>query len=288
MDIQMPENAQNKGDDPHKTYLLEPVTLGEIIDRALALLKDNFKDYFIMTAIIYAPTFVFSIFFFIVFTFGTLMQDSLAFTFIFLIIVIPMALFSVLAWYFLLCSTAKLTAERYNGNQYGFKESFVYVYHNLLKLAWTLFLLFFYVLGLMALGIIVLSLFFAIGSGIMIALGILIGMAVFIAAAYLGLSFTLAPQVVMIEGKSGQEALNRSRMLFHSSWDSITKTASIPFFTQMLTTILAGVPYVGFILWLFVGPVPAISLTVLYYDIRINRESYDLEHRIDVMIAERG
>jgi hypothetical protein len=277
---------KNAESDSSKTYLLEPVTLGEIIDRALVLLKDNLKDYFIMTTIIYSPLLVLGVLFFIVFSMTTIVKDKNVFAVVFLFITVPLALFSIFAWFLLMSGVTKLTSERYNGNTCSFKEAFIHVYHNLLKLAWTFFLIGFYILGMITLGIVIMSLFFVMSTTIMIILGVLIGIIIFALSIYLTLSFTLVPQIVMIEGKSGQKALARSRELFHSSKDSLTKTATLPFFTQMFANILSGVPYVGFLLWLVVGPIPSIALTVLYYDIRINRESYDLEHRIDLMTSE--
>jgi hypothetical protein len=280
------ENSKKTDSNPLKTYLLEPVTLGEIIDRSILLLKDNAKDFFIITTVVYFPILIISIFGFIAFTVGGAAGDQKIISCLFAIIALPISILSFISWLLLAGGASKLTSERYNGNPFSYKETFSFILQNLLSLTGTFLLMGFYLLCLYGLAIAIISVSALTGNTFIIIPGVLAGLVVMLVAAYVGFSYTLVPQIVVIENKVGQQALNRSRELFHSSWDSVVKTTSLPFLSQMLVNVFTSFPYIGFLFWLVAGPLPTITLTILYYDIRINREAYDLEWRIDRLIQE--
>jgi hypothetical protein len=141
--------------------------------------------------------------------------------------------------------------------------------------------------------------------------GLLIGLAVGLLSAtgigipvaiYLFLGWTLFMQAVLIEGRGVQEALGRSRALVGGQrW----RVLGLLIVMGLLTSILQSMPttIIGGIIMLILGranpllyqlvsgvlngvaqalfyPLAPIASTLLYYELRVRKEAFDLEQRL--------
>jgi hypothetical protein len=121
---------------------------------------------------------------------------------------------------------------------------------------------------------------------------------------YFAVAWTLVSQVIVLEGVGGFAASGRSRELVKGFW---WKTLGLVLVTGLLVTILsavipsiiggivqAAIPsaavrvivngIVGLIIGLLVQPVQFIATTLLFYDLKIRKEAFDLE----AMISQVG
>jgi hypothetical protein len=143
------------------------------------------------------------------------------------------------------------------------------------------------------------------GSGVLVVgLGVLIGSAALVIAGFVAVMVfyvvvlvrtSVAPQAIVIERRTGREGLARSWALTRGSFWRIVGI-------RLLLMILQGI--VGFVLAapitaavaagsvgtqqmvsqvvqavsaVFVAPITLVTLTLLYYDLRIRREGFDIE-----------
>lgn len=127
-------------------------------------------------------------------------------------------------------------------------------------------------------------------QGLIIALGILL---LIIPALIFGAWFFAGTNVVMVEGKGVIEALSRSRNLARGSvgrilgtlamagiivWllDVLVSAIAVALFMRLGSGVVAAnlAPYV---LGIFITPFLNVVVTLLYYDLRIRKEAFDLE-----------
>lgn len=114
---------------------------------------------------------------------------------------------------------------------------------------------------------------------------------------YFFVAWTLIPQAIMLEGESGLSASRRSRQLIGGYW---WKTFGLIIVTAILLAILSAIPVrivdaligsgsgsltaltiVNGIISLIVGvltrPIQTTAMTLLFYDLKIRKEAFDLE-----------
>lgn len=106
------------------------------------------------------------------------------------------------------------------------------------------------------------------------------------------------PIVVMVEGASSSDSFERSRSLAKENWGRIAMTLGVAVILQYLAVFGSG-----FVLGLVLGPTtatevtvqavavllapfPAVVGTVLYYDLRIRKEAFDIEMLMESMGGE--
>jgi len=136
-------------------------------------------------------------------------------------------------------------------------------------------------------------------ASIMRSLLILIGMALLLIPGFIALAVTFAmPMAIILEGKSAGESFSRSRELARGHKLRIIGTVLLTTFilSVIVLTLGAGIGAVATLLGVgphmaaaigdivFVLPYPLLSVvgTLLYYDLRIRKEGFD----IDVMAQE--
>jgi hypothetical protein len=278
----------------YQTFPLESLNAGEIIDRSLLVLKGNFKSYLNPSLLFYSPLIIFLIIWTSIAPLFVgasrsgppdILKNPASACFIVLLL-LGLCMICVFFWMLLEATITKITSDISLGlapdSGKSMKESTRYF----LKLFGTSILVTLVLFGLMSICSVAIVILFATKNIAGIILGIALSIFALLAALYFIFSFILVPQVVVLEDISGTAALARSRELFHSSWDSVAKITTIPFLLNILIQLFTSLPYIGIVLMIFLAPVPVIGKTLLYYDTRINSESFDLEWKIDQLIKE--
>jgi hypothetical protein len=133
-----------------------------------------------------------------------------------------------------------------------------------------------------------------VASGLMV----LIGLVLLVAPALIALVWTaVAVPVVMVEEVGYSEAITRSRALARGRWKHVLGALVLSWGIALLLLVGAGVvmgalgadgPVAGLmidLLFAVVLPVPAIAMTLLYYDLRVRAESADLDAMISALPA---
>jgi hypothetical protein len=139
-------------------------------------------------------------------------------------------------------------------------------------------------------------------AGVLIAihlgpLAVVVGLAGFALLIYFLVSWALISQVIMLDNVGGSGASARSRELIRGYW---WKTLGLLVVTWLLVTILTAIPagvvgaiagsgagssaarllitgIVGLIIGVLVQPIPIAAMTLLFYDLKIRKEAFDLE-----------
>lgn len=249
-----------------RVYELKSREYGEILDATFDLYKEHFLLLVSLTGVVYIPLAILQ-------ALGQLSRDPLAVSLVegiaFLV-----GLFVAL---FVSGAMAKAVSDVYLGKEATFGESYGYVLRRWRPYLWTNLLVFVLtLLGLMACAI----------PGIVI-----------------GIYLIFATQVFVIEGRAGWAAVTRSHELVTGYWwrtlALLLLIGIIAGVLQILPLIAIGVVLKGTPLeqllstvWrglanTVVAPLEAIMVILMYYDIRIRKEAFDLEVLADNM-AESG
>lgn len=138
--------------------------------------------------------------------------------------------------------------------------------------------------------------------GVLLLASLLYGLAVVfgliflvVPGIYLAVRFLFVSQAVVIERTSIGEAFSRSGMLVRGSWWRvfgifIVLTILVGVFTAAGSGIAQAVAHIGgagdqalgtvisAIVRILIAPIQLTALTLLYYDLRIRKEGFDIEH----------
>lgn len=254
-------------------YYYEPMNLGEIIDQTLDIFKRNFKDYAISCLIIMGPMFVLMIAFAILNIFSK--SEDIT---IFLYILIPFTFVSVIASLFFMLVMIELTSDIYENKKVSFWQVFQSAFRKWWRFSFAVFLV--SLVLILILGIIFLAYFGVTALTKNNALAIIFCIFPFALFMYFLFAYFLAPYVVVIEDLTPMEALKRSVELFRYSRNSALKIMLVPSLinglTFAFTFTVSLIPFVGSLLVFLTYPLPIIAMTLVYYDIRIRHEGFDL------------
>lgn len=261
---------------------LEPLSLGEIIDRTLDLYFKNFKDYIISSLIINGPA---SIIFFIValvLIYFTHEKDEVGVAVFYIFFIFITTLVNVI----FTGVVTILTAEYYQGRRMGFREA--------IKKFWKVLPGYAFTMVMMSLWLGILSalffLAFFVGSSATDnpLVGFILCLLPLFALLYYVFCFFLTPQVVILENITGYKALMRSKELVTSSRKSTMTVVMVPYLINLFTVIMTTIPMVGYLVMLLLYSMPMMAVTIAYFDIRIRREGYDMLARVEGLEAEDG
>lgn len=116
-------------------------------------------------------------------------------------------------------------------------------------------------------------------------MAIVLGIAIIISIIY-SLKYMFAPQIVMLENKKGMDVLRRSEYLFSKApWRMLGIYLLLSLLPYVLILPIRLIPFIGrmleSIVSIFIVPITFIGMTLLYYDMRIRFEGFDL-----VILAE--
>lgn len=139
---------------------------------------------------------------------------------------------------------------------------------------------------------------------IAIFLGVLLGIAVVVAAIYLGVSFLFFPEVIVLEGKGVFSCFSRSRKLVSGSWWRVLGIYIVLAILSGILTSVAGGVAIGLLRFasattaamvgaainsvaaILVQPFQLGAMVLLYYDLRIRKEGFDLERMAQTLGTE--
>jgi hypothetical protein len=239
------------------------MTVAEIFRRSMILYQENFLK---LIGIVSPPLIIGSII--SQFIFGNNMDEAMGSTTepgamgaMFLYAVIMIFLSSIVT-----ATGTTAISERFLDREISISESYLRVADNLFPL-----------LG----AVIIASIITAVGLMLCLLPGV-------VTAVW----FCLIPPIVMIEGEGGIGALRRSRTLvkgyFWKTFLVVVLLASIQFsvvaIAFSLPTLIKNVPglyfvaaFVAILLPLLIEPLKIATTTMLYYDLRIRKEGYNLE-----------
>jgi len=239
-----------------QTYELKPRGYGGILDATFDLYKQNFLLFVGIAGIVYIPLAIVQA---LMLTIGgqTLAMAAAG----------VIAFVSVFLALFVSGAMTKAIADVYLGQEASVAESYSYVLRRWLPYLWTNIL-----------------------SLVLVMLGIIL---CFVPGVVFAFWIVFASEVFVIEGKAGWQAIQRSRELVGGHWG---RAFVLLFLVGILVAVLQTGPtaLIGALLgktaaghvlsaaWqglssTVVAPIQMIALILLYYDIRIRKEAFDLQ-----------
>ena len=256
----------------------EPKDCGEIIDLTIRFFIKRFSDYAYITYAVFLPlTAIMGI----VFTISPGIKgqkDPVILSLFYLIA----GMFSAAITIIFVGAAIKYTSETFLGNKITHKDAFRYSLKIYPHMTLTLML----VSAIIGIPGVLTFLLLIYGKTIFGTIpDFIISMTMLLGGAYCFYCFTMVPYVLIIENKTGIQALKRSFELFRSGKNASSKVVVMPLFINSLTSVLtvfaSFVPIVGILLVYLFLPITIITMTLVYYDIRMRYEGLDL-----LLIAE--
>lgn len=275
---------------------IRPRSVSELVDASFQVLRGSFGQMLLLSTVVIIPNLALglvnrSLLPSLIDARGRLLSDNISLTS--LIWVVPLSILG-LCWFFVgMGALVQAASDAFLGNEVdppralrrSAARAIALVCSNLL--AYLLIMLAAAGLGIAA---VALSALFALAG---VAAGAVAGIAVFVAVIVLVLVvvaryFVITP-VIMLEQRGAIDALRRSVLLTEGRRLKIAGLMVLLFALAlvMLMTIffvaggVLGNPYatsaIASLFWLPVYPLGAAIVTLLYYDLRIRKEAYDIE-----------
>jgi hypothetical protein len=250
---------------------LKPMDIGEILDKTFKLYKNNFKTYLTISALGILPGFILAVLIFItLYILGA--NDSandstlIAIVAIGLLGIIPVVMVSIASTGAIVKVVSKQLLEEKLNYQEAFKFGF--------KKMWPIF-----------------------GAAILLFVAAFVGtIFLIIPGIFLYYIFLLYAQAIIIEDKGAFQSLSRSKGLIKGNWwrtfgISIVMTILIGFLANIVSIpaqiafpLLLGEDigiFIGYIvsfgISMILAPLTQIARTLLYFDLRIRKEGYDIQ-----------
>jgi hypothetical protein len=253
--------------------------MGELIDRTLAVFKNNWKDYAVPAAIYSVPMMILFVLSFILGLLNKKNTDPAV-----IILNLTASLAGWLLFIMLSATVITKTQAVVEGRPFTYRDAFSYLFRHMLPYGATIFLNTLAVMGIaLVLALIAAPpwIFIAGKPPVFVALAALLTLAALILMVYLVSMLTLVPNTAIIENNFYLGAIRRSVELFNTSRDARLKVMLLPGLVQFLVVVLSAlIPIAGYFFSLLLSPLPIIALTLVYYDIRINAEGLDMEMEI--------
>lgn len=286
-------------------FRLRPMDLRDILDDTFDLYKENFALFVTISAIVFLP------FNFLLVTISGQIQGTegadpeIMAMVAFGVTIFLTVLLGTVATYIGMGALTVAVSERYLGRSVSVKEAYANVLSRfgpfLLTLILSMILAIFGGALFTMVPIGIAAAFWFVHPALGVLLGFILVLAGILAAVYLWFGLYFVIPAFVIEGRSGTDAISRSFQLFNFNW---MKAFGTLFLVTMIVAILQSVlvspisMMLGFIAgegglmsFLVLGiqgalagvaqsvlqPIQMIVQLLLYYDIRIRREGYDLE-----------
>jgi hypothetical protein len=257
---------------------LRPLALGEVLDVAIKICIANWRTLLRAVLVVVVPVEILS---------TALTADSTRSSFDFSTTTTPAqstddfngelgglaisTLLQVVAVIVVYAACFRIIAEAYLGGEVDWRSSLRFARHHALGLLWVIAL-----------------------TIVLIMLGFLLFI---VGAIWLGIAFTLAPPALFVEGLRGRRALGRSFRLVRGRWWRTCAVISVGFF---LAAVVSGIVQAVFVAGVIAGagndalvlvfsaiagtaglaittPFQAALITVVYFDLRVRKEGFDLE-----------
>ena len=229
-------------------YELQPLTIGEILDAAFTLYRRHFSIFLTIGALCVGPGAILQVY--VALAGGNVIHPWASLLYL---------LVAFLGGLVASGATLRVISDLYLGNEVDVKASLAAAFSK--------------VGPLMAAGL---------ATGILVGLGFLL---LFIPGVIAWSGYALAPQVVILEGvPSGTAALPRSweltkgyRMKVLAVTIVISFLLWIPLVALNATLPTPAGEVLGVLASLLISPIYHSALTLLYYDLRVRKEGFDLE-----------
>jgi hypothetical protein len=291
---------------------LRPMGIGDILDETFRLYRENFTRLVATVAVIEVPLqiilllltvgFVGSVQSFLGFkgpTFGQAITASqtadLAHAFLtFLALFLIFGIVGLVAFTIMAAALAVVISNRYLNRMVTVGQAYSTVTQRigpvLLALLW--------IVVRAILLIVAVSILAGILSAVHLGLvSIILGITAMLLAIYCGIAWSLFPQAIVLESGGGIASSKRSRQLITGYWWKafavILVTALLVFIVgQIPTAILGSIVgattsspsvrtvingVISLIVGVLVQPIPIAAMTLLFYDLKIRKEAFDLE-----------
>jgi hypothetical protein len=286
---------------PEHTF--EPMGIGQIFDRSFRLYRQNFIQFLAIVAVIHVPVVLIQVGI-QSYVFGKLQEQMATGEFVATSVadsLVPHIAVGLLGWLAMLLASgalAKGIAESYLGHSVSVGG----VYRFVLPKLWALVVATIVVVGLVFL-IMLPTIGIAIASE-SVALSIIVGLVSLIFVLIVILRLWLATQIVVIENTGGLKAVGRSWGLTRGYGGKIFLVLLVIGIIGMVADWGAGLVtgpmvgrdnlqsalviqgLVGAIVGILIAPITAGALVMLYFDLRIRKEAFDLEMLAEQMGAE--
>ena len=209
-------------------------------------------------------------------------------------------LFSLVATLLAQAAAFQAVREAYLGRRPGWRRSVGFMLRRLHSVLWVSALPFLLLLLALLAGAVVIGVLAALGGGggaaiAVVSLGIA---ALFTALVWLGLTWAFAVPALMVEGLRGRRALGRSFRLVRGRWWPTAAAVALGFLLAFVVQVIAasllqallftdiGDSALGAVVVSQLGsalgaalatPFQAAIVAVVYFDLRVRREGFDLE-----------
>lgn len=245
------------------------LTAGEIIDQTILNYKENAKEYIWASLVLYGPVLLIMLVFFIFVGNADTSEHMSAMMFIYTIIIILITYLNII---FSGVITI-LSSNFYLGIHMSYKDAIKEFMRNSGKVMTCYFLVSMWLSLLFVFSIIA---FFAGSFSGSPVLGVILACIPAAFIIYYIFSYFLIMHAVLIEGKTGMEALKRSKELVRSGRSATRNIIVIPSLVNILTLLVSSVPVVGYVIMLLIYSLPSIATTMIYYDILRRLEGHDI------------
>jgi len=277
------------------------MTLGDILDTAIALYRQNFALFAGIVALLAVPETLFSLFVrlagpssFVTSTTGSSGSSTFHFHDTFFVAEGGSLLITLVFNLLITGALARAISERYLGRSISVTEAYTSVGLGrfvLLALASLLTTVILAAGPIVAAVIIVVLAIAGISAGLVAFVGVVLGLAAVVFAVYAWVHLQFVAQALVIERTEVVGSLRRSWSLVdRSGWRVLGIVLVISILVGILSAIVGGiigvvvglaVPVLGSVVGSLVAilfqPFQFAAVTLLYYDLRVRKEGFDLE-----------
>jgi hypothetical protein len=278
---------------------LRPMGIGDILDETFRLYRENFTRLVATVAVIEVPFQIILLLLTVGFVGSALrwvpQAADLAHAFLtFFVLFLIFGIVTLVAFTIMSAALAVVISNRYLNRTVTVGQAYSAVTRRigpvLLALLWIF------------VRVILLIVAYAILAGILSAVHLgmvsnIVGIAAMLLAIYCGIAWSLFPQAIVLDSVGGIASSKRSRELITGYW---WKTFAVVLVTALLVLIVGQIPtaiigrivgaatgslsvrtiingIIGLIVGVLVRPIQVSALTLLFYDLKIRKEAFDLE-----------
>lgn len=288
-----------------KQIQLRPMTIGDILDSAIHLYKENLLKFLGIVILPQIPFLLIAAFIMpLAFKFDPRTGATVS------QVVAGVIAISILP--FAVAAGTRAISESFLGREITIAQAYNYMLKRLTPLLWTTFLftVFLVAASFPALVLSVIMILSLINIGIEVTIFIpviifvvIVGM--LIPSVFLVVRYSLITQAVIIEGESGTGALKRSQELIKDHfWRAFALIALLYIATlifditiglslSLASSLFSSAPIFSIVLSMMSAPGLSIietfimiSMTLFYYDLRIRKEGFDLEIMAEELASE--
>ncbi len=268
---------------------LGPRNVGDILRETFTIYKNNFLKFAGIVAIVYVPIIVLTLIVFLAVMIPAFSNlDSMENSSHIFYNMIPAELLLILVFFIALTlmqgALIYATAEQYFLQPITIGRAFRFVWQRIWNMMGAVLLVGLAVtaIWLPVIGI-PLAIYYAkimtVDYWQLIALGVSLAVICIPAAIYLSIIWAFSLQAALFEGYGPMAALSRSLALVKGSWWRVLGILAVLWLILMgINFVSSIIPFIGGIIAIFISsPVAATGATLVYFDLRVRKEGYNLD-----------